>query len=509
MQKQAFWEHLNYMMFPSAFVHSFGMNGKISGCVAAIGEVTGRIVSVLHAPVGCAFHYRNSARRGHYPYFPLLCSDLTEQEIIMGGGEKLEQTVREAYIHFQPELIFIIPSPIADVLNEDFFSVVSHLKSDGIPVAVAKSELFSLPDRNYVKNLMRKRGKLKVGEDNHLEIEVLGCGFTEATYAIVEQVMEDVPRIENSVNLETIAWGIEGSQVLNEIEDFLNLCGVHVNCRIPSSPLEQLKRAPAASLNLVRYFVRWARRMKELYGTEYLHIGETTRYEGLDGIARFYSDIAQRLQKTETMEPLIALEKEKALDQTFEDREFLASKKCVLVCRGLHDTPKQIRTYAQIYGLQLNAICIILTEDMKRYYWIDEELEAQLMIRLNDAVALYAPGTQVYINPSAAALHELFAASEAIVGTNDFTMEGKGAPLVTANIDTLSFSFPSYVRSIQRMRARLQSARERNRLILNRISFDSEDFTLYPKNDHRASREMWLRMWLEKNNKDEAKECCK
>jgi hypothetical protein len=40
-------------------------------------------------------------------------------------------------------------------------------------------------------------------------------------------------------------------------------------------------------------------------------------------------------------------------------------------------------------------------------------------------------------------LRELFAASEAIVGTNDFTLEGKGAPLVSAIIDTLLFSFPS------------------------------------------------------------------
>jgi nitrogenase molybdenum-cofactor synthesis protein NifE len=508
MQTQAFWEQLNYHLFPSTFLHSFNMNGKISGCVAAIGEVTGRIVSVLHAPMGCAYHYRNSARRGHYPYYPLLCSNITEQEIIMGGGEKLEQTVREAYIRFQPELIFIIPSPITDVLNEDFSSAISHLKSEGIPVAIAKSELFSLPDRNYVKNLMHERGKRKVGEDDHLEIEVMGCGFTEATYAIVEQVMEDVPRIENSVNIETVAWGIEGSQVLNEIEDFLMLCGVHVNCRIPSSPLEQLKRAPAASLNLVRHFVRWARRMKELYGTEYLHFGETSRYDGLDGIACFYSDIAERLQKTETMVPLITREKEKALEQTAEDRAFLASKSCVLVCRGLQDAANQIRLYAQIYGLQLSAICLILTDDMKRNYYIDEELEAQLMTQLNDAAALYSPGTQIYINPSDTVLRELFAATEAIVGTNDFTLEGKGAPLVAASIDTFSFSFPSYVRNIQRMRARLQSAQERKRLILNRMSFDSEDFTLYPKNEHRASREMWLRMWREKDKEHNAKGCC-
>ena len=126
---QAFWDHLCEEMYPTWFLHSFGMNGKISGHVAALGDMQGNILCVLHAPVGCGFHYRNSARRRHSPYFQLLCSDLTEQEIIMGGEEKLEKIVRDAYVRFNPELIFIIPSPITDILNEDILSVAAHLQA--------------------------------------------------------------------------------------------------------------------------------------------------------------------------------------------------------------------------------------------------------------------------------------------------------------------------------------------------------------------------------------------
>ena len=505
---QAFWDHLCEEMYPTWFLHSFGMNGKISGHVAALGDMQGNILCVLHAPVGCGFHYRNSARRRHSPYFQLLCSDLTEQEIIMGGEEKLEKIVRDAYVRFNPELIFIIPSPITDILNEDILSVAAHLQAEGIPVVAAKSERFSLPDKDYVHNLMHERGKLKVGEDNHLEIDVSGCGFNEAMCAVVECVMEDVPKKKNSVNIETISWGIEGTQILNEMEDFLTRCGITVNCWIPNSSLEEIKQAPSASLNLVSHFIKWARRMKALYGTDYLHMGERMRYDGLDGIACFYRDIAERLDLTDSIEPLIATEREKALAETATEREFLASKKCVLVCRGMQEAPKQLNLYAKLFGLQISAVCVIWTADMRRFYYVDETLQKQLTQRLNDAVTLYSPETDIVVNPTDTVLRELVSGCDAIVGTDDFTLAGKGAPVIPASVNTMSFSFPSYVRSVKRLAERFSRAQEKKALILNRMGISSEDPNLFPNPSHNASREMWLRLWWDYHD-DEKKGCYK
>ena len=90
-----------------------------------------------------------------------------------------------------------------------------------------------------------------------------GCGFTEALWALVEQVMEPQPPLPRSVNIETVGWGSEGTLVLKEIGSFLGQCGITVHCWIPSAPLELLITAPAARLNLVKR-VRWARRMKEM-----------------------------------------------------------------------------------------------------------------------------------------------------------------------------------------------------------------------------------------------------
>lgn len=499
MQYQPFWDHLSEELYPTWFLHSFGMNGKISGAVAGIGDVSGNIVSVLHAPKGCAFHYRYSSRRRHYPYFPLLCSDLTEQEIIMGGEEKLEQTVREAWNRYHPDLIFIIPSPITDVLNEDIAGVVLRLKAEGLPVAACRSELFSLPDKDYVQLTTAEHAKLKVGEENHLELEVLGCGFTEAAISFVDQVMEKVPVIENSVNFETISWHLEGARNLHEIEDFLGQCGITVNCWIPSSPLEEIKHAPAAKLNLVRFFVRWARHMKDVFGTDYLAYGDTNRYDGLEGIGKFYMDIAEKLDKQAEMEPLVAKAIAQAQADAADDLAYLRSKTVVLSSRSLQSAPDQIKTFTQVYGLHIRSVSITLTDMMRRYYSIDDDILAQLMVRLNDAIELYSPGTEILFNADEESLRTALSGADAVVGSADFTLEGMGAPVITDAIDSIAYTFTSYVRSIHRLRVRMENAHERRDLILNRMYFSPDDIALYPDDSHFTAREMWIRMWLEKN----------
>ena len=105
---QPFFDDLRTLMYPSALLHTFGVNGKVSGSVGAAGEIGGGVVVILHGPRGCGFHYRHSARRRHQPFYPLLCSDLTEREIICGGADALRRTVSEAWDRYRPALILIL-----------------------------------------------------------------------------------------------------------------------------------------------------------------------------------------------------------------------------------------------------------------------------------------------------------------------------------------------------------------------------------------------------------------
>lgn len=321
--RQPFFEDLMTAMYPSGLLHTFGVNGKISGSVGAVGEMQ-EVLPLLHSPRGCGFHYRYSARRRHQPFYSVLTSNLEERDIICGGEEKLRQAIRDAWSRYRPGLIMVIPSPISDILNEDVRSVCAELRREGISVVGVQSELFSHRDKNYTRNRLKELAHQTITGDNRLEMELKGCGFTEALYALVEQVMEPSAQIPHSVNIETVGWGSEGKAALRELEVFLNGCGIQVNTWIPSAPLSSLVHAPAAELNLVKR-VRWARRMREKFGTAYLHIGGAGRYAGLDGICTFYRDIGQALRMEAAVEPVVLAARAQALEETAEARRRLGA----------------------------------------------------------------------------------------------------------------------------------------------------------------------------------------
>ncbi len=502
MMYRLFFEEIATKMYPSTLLHSYGVNGKISGSIGAIGEMGSGVVAVLHAPLGCGFHYRYSARRRHQPFHALFTTDLTEREIIFGGEEKLRQTVQMVWEQYAPRLIVIIPSPVTDILNEDIRAVAEELRREGIPVAGIQSELFSHRDKKYARDRLKELSRLKITGDNKLEIELKGCGFTEAIYALVEQVMEPQERIPRSINIETVGWGSEGMITLREIEAFLQRAGVTVNCWIPSSDVEKLKKAPAAELNLVKR-IRWARRMREKFGTEYLHINNVGRYTGLDGIARFYSDIGEKLRMESEMGLLVRTAVEEALEQTANDRERIKKYRCALICRGMQSAPFTLKTYTQNFNASVKYICIRLTEEMRMQPGMTQEVERNLLRRIQDAIELYSPRTEVIMNPDRQEMKALFSQVDAVVGTDDFSLEGLNAPLISASAVSSSLSFESYIRSVHRFLSRLEHGVQRPELLLNRMPFETEHYPRLENSSSAAAREMWERMWLKRDKEAE------
>ena len=386
--RQPFFEDLMTAMYPSGLLHTFGVNGKISGSVGAVGEMQ-EVLPLLHSPRGCGFHYRYSARRRHQPFYSVLTSNLEERDIICGGEEKLRQAIRDAWSRYRPGLIMVIPSPISDILNEDVRSVCAELRREGISVVGVQSELFSHRDKNYTRNRLKELAHQTITGDNRLEMELKGCGFTEALYALVEQVMEPSAQIPHSVNIETVGWGSEGKAALRELEVFLNGCGIQVNTWIPSALLSSLVHAPAAELNLVKR-VRWARRMREKFGTAYLHIGGAGRYAGLDGICTFYRDIGQALRMEEAVEPVVLAARAQALEETAEARRRLGQARAVLVSRSIQQAPFELKSYVRDYSRRVNAVYERYT-DLVEPFSIDEswlDITGSLHLFGGDAKAL-------------------------------------------------------------------------------------------------------------------------
>lgn len=492
--KDNFFAELSISMFPSSLLHTFGVNGKISGSIGAIGEIQGAL-PIIHGPRGCGFHYRHSSRRRHQPFYQVLTTNLSETDIINGGEEKLRQTILDVWERYHPNKIVIIPSPVSDILNDDIQAVSQDLREHGIPVIGIQSELFSHRDKNYSRNRLKKIAEQKITGNNHLEMDIKGCGFTEALYAFVEQDMEPLNVIPYSVNIETIGWGTSGNLVLREIERFLNRCQITVNTWIPSTSDEKLKKAPAAQLNIVQR-IRWAKRMKERFATEYLHISNDGRYTGLDGICTFYRDIGTALGIKEQMEPFIQDAKQQAIRETEQMRQEMAQYQGLLISRSIQQAPFLLKRYAQDYGISIRVLCIILTPEVKKNLSVSEDMQAKLLNRIQEAITLYSPNTKVLLNPSEEEQQDALSQVDVILGTGDFTWENRGVPVIHARNETDSLSFESYVRTIFRLHDRLRHGKNRKELLLGKMPFDSRYYPLYRNPEGVAAKEMWSRMWL-------------
>jgi len=72
------------------YVHQFTPSGKAAGAIYAIGSIKDAI-PIVHGSAGCGFHYRYVCRRSHHPAYELQCTDLEEQDIVMGRAEKLRK----------------------------------------------------------------------------------------------------------------------------------------------------------------------------------------------------------------------------------------------------------------------------------------------------------------------------------------------------------------------------------------------------------------------------------
>lgn len=116
-------------MNPSSYLHRYAVNGKVSGNLACISEIKNAAV-VLYSPRGCGFHYRCHVRSGQSPVYELECADLRNNDVIFGGEKKLTALLQKVEREQKPEIIFLLPSVVSDIINDDL---------EGWPAACSRS----------------------------------------------------------------------------------------------------------------------------------------------------------------------------------------------------------------------------------------------------------------------------------------------------------------------------------------------------------------------------------
>jgi len=286
----------------------YGIDCKVYGAICAISEIK-NAVPLVHGPEGCAYYpsfFPTDALRmkllgERYPP-PIYSTAMTEPHVIYGGENRLEDAIVELDRREKPELIGVIGSCVPAIIGDDLEEVVSKVRNV-ISAAVIATPSSGYDDdraeRQYIDDIARNT--INAWNDNNKEELKFGiekCGRLDAMYSLVEQLTEDQGyKDDKSVNIDTFGRLHYYEDLKGEMEEIrmtLNKIGIKVNMMFPGCSVSDIKRMPAAELNFMRRSENAAKYMQKEYDMDYLFDPLCVKYTGLDGIERFYMDIASK-----------------------------------------------------------------------------------------------------------------------------------------------------------------------------------------------------------------------
>lgn len=100
---------------------------EIIYALKAIGDIKDS-VTVIHSPLGCGnakLHYFAEGSKSSW-----YVTNLNERDTILGGDEKLRETISLAYKKHEPKIIFIVATPVVAINNDDISAVVLELEEE-------------------------------------------------------------------------------------------------------------------------------------------------------------------------------------------------------------------------------------------------------------------------------------------------------------------------------------------------------------------------------------------
>ena len=427
-------------------VHPYGVNGKISGNLAALIEIED-CVPILHGPIGCAFHYRRSMRTDT-PVYALESTHLQDSDVIFGGEEKLRGVLQRVAAR-KPALIAVLPTSVADVLQEDIEGVVRAFRAnltqyDAPRIIAVRSAAFSHPDKHSSVAQLRERAYGKGRScGNETKAEFAGCGFIEVMDALVDQVMQPQERAEGTVNIETFAWGYHGAHRVQSAVDTLRAIGIETNTLLPTATCAQIAAAPRAALNVVRR-VRWARHMRDVFGTPYLHLSNMNDWHGSSGIRAFYLTIAEAMGKKTAAERVLAKEESRIAQDVREIKAYLGKFRYGLISASFSMIPELISIYENDYNMKLDFVALILPDDYGRIRGLDDATMTQMHENIRAEMRRTAPHAAFCLNPSASELARLVQGVDCPVGGDGQRYEQMGTPWIPDMNDMRAFSMRDY-----------------------------------------------------------------
>ncbi|NER27750.1 MAG: nitrogenase iron-molybdenum cofactor biosynthesis protein NifE [Symploca sp. SIO1C4] len=270
---------------------------------------------LVHGPLGCSgnsWGSRGSLSSDSHLYKMGFTTDLSENDIIMGGEKKLYKAILELHKHHQPAAVFVYSTCVTALIGDDLDAVCkAAAKRTGIPVIPVNSPGF-------------------IGSKN-LGNRIAGETLLEHVVGTAE------PEFTTPYDINLIGEYNVAGEMWSVLPLFEKL-GIRILSKITGDACyKEVCYAHRAKLNVVicsKALISMARKMEECYGIPYIE----ESFYGVQDISNCLRHVAEKLgdsdlqERTERLiaEETAALEKELA-----PYRARLQGKRVVLYTGGV------------------------------------------------------------------------------------------------------------------------------------------------------------------------------
>ncbi|HET9911590.1 MAG TPA: nitrogenase component 1 [Anaerolineales bacterium] len=201
---------------------------KLLGAYATVSGIRNAL-PLLHSPCGCQYYLR-ACLLLHDGIDPvILTSDISQDNVIFGGEDKLRASILECYNAYKPNLIVVLGSCAPSLVGDDMEAVANGLKDQ------LQSDIIVVDSAGFA------------GDQT--------SGFRDVTLKLLEKYANDDVRVKKKVvNLIGFIPGYDyrWRQDIKSIINTLSLMGIEVNAVLGGyNSIEQMKEIGSAELNIV------------------------------------------------------------------------------------------------------------------------------------------------------------------------------------------------------------------------------------------------------------------
>ncbi len=330
------------------------------------------VAHIVHGPIACAgssWDNRGTRSSGPTLYRIGMTTDLTEQDVIMGRGEKrLFHSIKQAIESYSPPAVFVYNTCVPALIGDDVDAVCRTAEEQfGVPVVSIDAAGFY-----GTKNL----GNRIAGE-------------AMVKYVIGTREPDPVPKLEKNPNIPIFDINLIGEyNIAGEFWHVLPLfdeLGLRILCTLSGDArFREVQTMHAAQVNMMvcsKAMLNVARKLQDRFGTPWFE----GSFYGITDTSQALRDIASLIGNDDLIartEALIAREEIKIRSKLDEWKPRLAGKRVLLYTGG-------VKSWSVISALQDLGMQVVATGTKKS----TEEDKARIRELMGDDVKMLDEGS--------------------------------------------------------------------------------------------------------------------